>query len=391
MTIAVESVEAVLAALGGSEKSVPWEALYGRIEAARAAGEAGFLVELLTRMYSARESAPQWSRAKHLALVMFRALATIPGEAAVRGLLARAHTADEPTVLAAALAQGQPLELLAGVASEVTGAAREIAAGWLHESVYWGAEPLAVPELARFAARLRAEGHPLGRVPLRLTGLEREMQRSGPRVSSRGYGSWGIGPMSWDQGRDPRPACAAVGREVKDAAWAATVAGIFVAPGVVCNARVEARRWVLAEAIDAAQLGAPLLRALQPDCVTGLLADDEDLTGAVDPAEAKVFARAASATEVLARLLSLAIGWRCYGKYTGVGTGRARAFAGLAALCELPAESEWEAIEAAARARSWALFRVEGRWFYQVCEDFGVMALDPSGRRVAIVAETDSD
>ena len=94
---------------------------------------------------------------------------------------------------------------------------------------------------------------------------------------------------------------------------------------------------------------------------------------------------------MLARLLSLAIGWRCYGKYTGVGTGRARAFAGLAALCELPADSEWEAIEAAARARRFALFRVEGRWFEQVCEDFGVMVLDPSGRRVAIVAETDTD
>ena len=391
MTVAVGSVEEVLVALRGPERSLPWEVLYGRVEAARAAGEVEFLVELLAKMVPVRATGRQWSPGQHLALVVFRALAIIPGEAAVRGLLARAHTADEPTILAAALAQEQPLELLAAVASEARGAAREIAAGWLHESVYRGAEPQAVPELASFAAALRAEGHPLGRVPLRLTELEREMQRHPPRVSSRGYGSWGIGPTSWDEAIDPRPACAAVVREVKDAGWAATVAGIFVAPGVVCNARVEARRWVLAEAIDAAQLGAPLLRALQPDCVTGLLADDEDLTGAVDPAEAKVFARAASATEVLARLLSLAIGWRCYGKYTGVGTGRARAFAGLAALCELPVESEWEAIEAAARARSWALFRVEGRWFYQVCEDFGVMALDPSGRRVAIVAETDSD
>ena len=68
----------VLAALGGPEKSVPWEALYGRIEAARAAGDAGFLVELLAAVYPARESGRQWSRAKNLALVAFRALATIP-------------------------------------------------------------------------------------------------------------------------------------------------------------------------------------------------------------------------------------------------------------------------------------------------------------------------
>lgn len=389
--IAVGSVEEVRAALRRPEGSVPWTELFGRVEAARVAGEVGFLVALLAAIYPARETARQWSPERHLAMQAFRALALIPGEAAVRGLWTRAHAADQPTVLAAALAKVQPLEVLEAVIAEAPRAAREIAAGWLHESVYYGAEPLAAPALARFAAQLQAEGHPLGRVPLRLTELEQEMGRSAPHLSATGVGSWGIRPTSWDEVIDPRPACAATWREVKDAAWAATVAGIFLTPGVVCNARVEARRWVLAEPIDAAQLGAPLLRALQPDCVTGLLEDDEDLNSAVDPATARVFARPATVTEVVARLLSLAIGWRCYGTYNGVGTGRARTFAGLAALCELPPGSAWEAIEAAARARRWALFRVEGRWFEQVCEDFGVMALDPSGRRVAVVAETDTD
>lgn len=387
----VESVEEVQAALRRPEGSVPWTELFGRVEAAWAAGEVAFLVDLLAAIYPAREAPSQWSPERHLAGQAFRALALTPSEAAVRGLWRRAHTADEPTILAAALAKVQPLEVLAAVVGEARGAARDIAAGWLHESVYRGAEPLAIPALARFAAELRAEGHPLGRVPLRLTGLEQEMVRSEPHLSSTGVGSWGVGPTSWDETIDPRPACAVTWREVKDTAWAARVAGIFLAPGVVCNARVEARRWTLAEPVEAASLGAPLLRALQPDCVTGLLADDEELTATVDPAAAKVFARAASVTEVVARLLSLAIGWRCYGTYTGVGPGRARAFAGLAALCELPAEREWEAIEAAARARRYALFRVEGRWFEQVCEDFGVMVLDPSGRRVTVVAETDTD
>ena len=63
----------------------------------------------------------------------------------------------------------------------------------------------------------------------------------------------------------------------------------------------------------------------------------------------------------------------------------------MAALCDLGSDAPRDDVDRALMERGFATFETDTRWFDHVCEDFGLLVLDPSGTSVDVVAETDSD
>lgn len=395
--LALAAVDDVLRALHTAEPGkTPWQDVHARLERARADADAAFLAGLLDAGEPPLAGGgASFSPGSSLAETALRALALIPEPAAVAALIARVRWTTLPTQLAAALAKAQPLShLVQAVRAPTTDAAAvSLLAAWMHERVYHDAAGLAHPVFAAFAGRLREEGHPLARVPLTLTSLEAGTTRRPLLIGMNVFSSWSLsGPA--ESPLDPRGACDLRATAHDEWSWAARVREIFCPAGEVTNARVEAIRYLLDAPVDVDLLGAPLLRALAPDCMTGRRDDDEDGRAdepAPDLTAVTVHARRVEPAEALGWFLHLAIGWRCYGAYGGVGPGRARAYAGLGALCGASPDTPWSDIDRAARERHFALFNADTRWFDRVCEDFGCLVLDPSRDVVTVVAETDSD
>lgn len=387
------TLQQVLAELGRADtNAIAWTPLYERVERALAERDAPWLSELLRALVpEPYDGRPAWSPHTHLASVAFPALALVPTADAARETLALAARCRHRTQLAAALAEAHPIHHLeATLASAMDGVARDVAAAWLHESAYHDAAPEQVPALVAWVAELERVEHPLARVPLALTGLERGLRRMGPGIRPRSSSSWHFQP-SWEQGaEDPRPALPLVATETQDSELVRRVTAAFVPPGTISNARVEVRRFLLASALDRADLGAPVLRALRPGCITGHTGEDHE-GPLVDPDVIGIRSRAVSPQSALAMLLHVAIGSRCYGEYAGVGPGRARAFDAAAALCGLPSSVSFDVIDAEMRRRRFAFFSSDSPWFDHICEDYGLLVLDPSGTELVIVAETDSD
>lgn len=389
------TLQQVLAELGRADtNAIAWTPLYERVDRALAERDVPWLSELLRALvpppYDGR---PAWSPGRHLASVAFTALALVPTVDAARETLALVLVVrcGHKAQIAAALAEVHPIHHLEAVlpfAREPI--PREIGALWLHESAYHDAAPEQAPALVAWVAELERVGHPLARVPLALTGLERGLRRMGPGIRPRSSSSWHFEP-SWEQGvDDQRSALALVATETQDPELVRRVTAAFVPPPTVSNARVEVRRFLLAAPLDRADLGAPVLRALRPGCITGHTGEDHE-GPLVDPDVVGIRARVVSPQSALAMLLHVAIGSRCYGQYAGVGPGRARAFDAAAALCGLPPGQSFDTVDAEVRKRRFAFFSSDSPWFDHICEDFGLLVLDPSGTELVIVAETDSD
>ncbi|MET4922578.1 DUF6183 family protein [Streptomyces sp. PSRA5] len=72
--------------------------------------------------------------------------------------------------------------------------------------------------------------------------------------------------------------------------------------------------------------------------------------------------------------------------------GRLWAWKSMAGLCGAPANASWEEVERRARQTAWYHFEADAEWFRNdIHADFGIAALSPDGRRIAVLAATDTD
>ncbi|MFD8593469.1 DUF6183 family protein [Kitasatospora sp. NPDC059646] len=307
---------------------------------------------------------------------MLRLLATTPGAGtvhqALRLLAAEPSAGRRAERLTASLLAGsrRPAELAAVFSGP---APDELRACLVHELLLRGVDTAAVPGLAAWATGPHVAHHPLGALPLTPSPLEALADLPGHSTggSSRPlpYGqSWGRKLTARHDGELPAatectaPETAAeLGRAVAN--WAEE-----------SNGRIEARVFEFAAPLPAGAVAAALL-ALGLDSLAG--AGPRALTVTTcGPAEAWSLLFAAAAT-------GGAYNHGAHGAY-----GRLAARQSLGALAGADAGA---GLEPRADACHWFAFDAATPWFDHVAWDLGLAALSPDGRRLAVLAATDTD
>ncbi|MGH4032979.1 DUF6183 family protein [Actinomycetota bacterium Odt1-20B] len=234
--------------------------------------------------------------------------------------------------------------------------------------------------LDAYAVRLGELGHPLAWLPGARLDVE---HRFGVRVR----GALPVKTADQLRARFPevpgtgRGAVAgAAAREIQDAERTRAAGEAFVAGGW---ARVpEARFFELAEPVTADDFGLSLLTALPLDCLAGegrRAGRDAACRTAVDDVANTLYAAAANGG---------VNGLPQYGAYS-----RLYAWRGLYALLgEAAGPAGTPPMEAVLRAAEhrWLRFVVYSDWFQHDTADVGFAVLDPGGRRVAVLAATDT-
>jgi hypothetical protein len=144
------------------------------------------------------------------------------------------------------------------------------------------------------------------------------------------------------------------------------------------NGRIEARVFHLAEPLDAESVPSTLL-ALGLACLHGTGKKTSLSVAACPPAQAWRVLFAAAST-------GGAYNSGSHGAY-----GRLAAWQSLAALAGCPEGASAAEVEAQVTACAWHGFDAGTKWFEQVAWDIGLAVLSPDGRRLAVLAATDTD
>ncbi|MFJ7158563.1 DUF6183 family protein [Streptomyces sp. NPDC101118] len=81
----------------------------------------------------------------------------------------------------------------------------------------------------------------------------------------------------------------------------------------------------------------------------------------------------------------------CYGGGVGGAWGRRAAWWSVAGLCGAPSGATAGEVERIALGSAWFHFESDSAWFHNEIHDYGIAALSPDGRRLAVLAATDTD
>lgn len=268
------------------------------------------------------------------------------------------------------LADGQPLDLLTPLFAAAA-PDDELAACLLQEAVRRHGDLGRVTAAAGLGHRLRAAGHPLGHLPLRL--LETE------RFHSPGRGL--EPPYEWRRRPSRAPAdpagldLAAIEVEWPDAVKARQALQDYQ---IESDDEAESRLYLLDCPLGPSLFGTAVLLRLAPECLGGAGAR-------------QVRTWSAGAHDVWARLYEQSLWGGPSGRGRGAAYSRAAAWEALAALCD--ATGDPEDVERAAGECTWLLFDADSEWYLQVNEslDVGIAVLWPDRQTVALLAATDSD
>ncbi|MFC7304189.1 DUF6183 family protein [Streptomyces monticola] len=325
---------------------------------------------------------------------LVRVLALTPGRESVAELL-RLTDADRTSqggprsqlpFLASLLAEAQrPADLafaFTGDTSSLFSPLRSLLPCLAQELVLRGTDVMALPEIAGWAGHWDRDQaynpHPLAWLPLRRTGLERDL-----RFPSRGYrtGAYDGMPQLPADGR----------RTIGPAAWTGTpVASLREVSTPDLHERMAAAPtaggWGGFE-VKVYEATAPIEPHDLPTVLAGLPA--ECLEGLEDTSRFEV--APCSAADVWGALFLLAslgagFGTGVYGAY-----GRLRAWQSLGGLSGAPAGASWAEVQRRAMSCTWFRFEAESEWFYNEYSDLGIAALAPDGRRIAVLAATTTD
>ena len=144
------------------------------------------------------------------------------------------------------------------------------------------------------------------------------------------------------------------------------------------NGQSEARLFRSDVDVPPAAISAALALSLPLACLAG--ATESDLTlGVVSPAD------------VLATVFAAAGNGGAYNQGLGGAYGRLAAWDTLGALAGTGEADTLEAAAVAAASCNWFSFTAKSAWFYDVAWDFGLLALRPDRRTLAVLAATDTD
>lgn len=363
-------------------------AVWAEADERLARGDAVFAADLgvaLTGAYGAGDGEDLWqyrSVFDHL----LRLLATTPGPGhcaqAVRLVAAAADAGRRLDRHAASLlAGGQPAAELA--TAFTADAPEELRACLLHELVLRGVAVTETPGIAEWAAASPyLSGHPLGRLPLTPAGVEGR-----PALPSHGrtgsgqalpYGAMGVGARA--AGAVPAGAAGRVpaAEETTTDARARRMAAAVANWTEESNGRIEARVFDLA---------APLAAGAMTETLLSLGLDSLREPSARNPFDTV----ACSAAEAWGMLFVAAATGGAYNSGRGGAYGRLAAWDSLAGLSGAPEGAGAGEVEACANACAWYGFVADTAWFELVAWDLALAAVGADGRRLAVLAATDTD
>ena len=294
-----------------------------------------------------------------------------PHEMRVRAFASRLGHGQTKDALVAAIAR-------AGSKKEHT----EILACWMHETVLRGTALDRETAAVEFHARLAAQGHVLGQLPLALLDAEGEaptyMPMYGANAISKAVARLESGPTSTRTIPPPGDHVAPKATRIEDAALEARLREA-VNPwtkSAGSNGKAEAKVFRLEPALGSASPGRWLLRSLPLECLEGADTLRADRAGA-DAVWGALFAAAANGG--------------AYSSGLGAAYGRRAAWTSLAALVDSPADATPKQVDDRAREASFLMFGAPGGFWNDVAWDIGMLAVRPGGATVAILAATDTD
>lgn len=353
-----------------------WAVADGRV----AQGDAAFAADLGIALARAYGTGGQMWQSRSVFDHLLRLLATTTGRENVANAL---RLVSSPEVAGTKLDR-YTASLLASsheatdLAAAFTGrASEELRACLVHELVLRGVVVEETPGIAGWATSPHWRHHPLGRLPLTLSDMERSADL--PSYSIRGSShSMPYGPS---EGRE-LAVIADVGvpavEETTTQASATAMAKAVANWAEESNGRIEARVFDLAEPLDARLVPNALL-TLGLECLGGAGKKTALSVAVLPPAQAWRVLFAAAST-------GGAYNSGSYGAY-----GRLAAWQSLAALAGSPEGAAADEAEASARDCVWHGFDADTKWFEQVAWDIGLAALAPGRRRLAVLAATDTD
>ncbi|QFZ21457.1 DUF6183 family protein [Saccharothrix syringae] len=349
--------------------------LWREVDRRLARGDAAFVADLGIALARAHGTAvrPAWQyRSVFQRLVRSLALGTGDVAQAVR-LVAEVPTGrDLAGRVASLLAAGRPVADLAVVFAgdgAPGGAVEELRACLVHELVLRGVAVAEVPGIAGWATSPHWRDHPLGWLPLELSEVEGEPLL--PSYSVTGTGA--AVPFGLPAGRSIPP-----GEPVPPMAEVAAADAVTEAVDNwvdESNGRIEAR--VFEPATPLAPDSVPsALAALDLECLDG---GDVPRVVACPPAHAWQV------------LFAAASGGGAYSSGHRGARGRLAAWNSLAGLVGTPVGASAGEVGARVGECAWYGFEADTDWFAGVVWSIGLAVLDPDGRRLAVLAATDTD
>lgn len=353
---------------GTGGERYPWET----IEAWAKAGDAERIAALGEGLAAQRRATYErlGSLDRDLGFAL-RVLALTPGRRFLEQLLAllgrawEAHVKDEsgPRRIASLIATAQPLDDALYVLWESGREYDELRACLFHELLLRGVNPEKL--MPRQTFRPEPEGHDLAWLPDRLADME-----YGADTSDDGM----LSPV-WVDAAVRR---AATGHRLNEWASADLLRLIGESPRVGGWCNYEARVFVSDRSISRDDVPG-VLTTLPMDCVRGL--DQYD----------RFEVEAYSLDKVWETLYTTAASGGMYHPGVHGAYGRLAAWRSIAGLCGAGATATAAAVAHRARACAWYRFEADSEWFFNEIYDYGIAALTPDGRHLAVLAATDTD
>jgi hypothetical protein len=352
-----------------------------------AKGDTGFVAELgIALAERSGSAAGQVWQYRGVFDHLLRLLAITPGRKNVEQALrlvaaARSGGRDMDRYAASLLASAQRPKDLAVVFAEGNapgGAAEELRACLVHEMVLRGVAVTKVRGIARWASSPHWRHHPLGWLPLSLSGVEEAPGLPGYSVGSSSAGlpfGPSEGPEMPDRAVTVRVPAA---RETTTPSIASAMAVAVANWAEESNGRIEARVFDLAEPVDA-EVVPDTLAAVGLECLSGLTLGSRFSIASCPPAQAWRVLFAAAST-------GGAYNQGCYGAY-----GRLAAWRSLAGICGAAEGASAAEVERQVRECDWFSFDADTNWYDQVAWDIGLAAVRPWRQRLAVLAATDTD
>lgn len=275
-------------------------------------------------------------------------------------LLAASHTADDLAVA------------YTGKADE------ELRACLVHELVLRHIDVTETPGIAEWATSPHWRYHPLGWLPLTLSGIEHHpaMRSYTTRGSSHSIPDGSAG--GHDTATVTKPGEPAAHHETTEEATAMAMSEAVANWAEESNGRIEARVFGFVESL-AAESVPKTLPALGLECLSGVGKKTALSVSSCAPARVWQLLFAAAST-------GGAYNSGAHGAY-----GRLAAWHSLAGLAGTPDGASYDEVETRVREYTWHVFDTNTQWFYRVAWDIGVAAVAPDRRRLAVLAATDSD
>jgi hypothetical protein len=359
---------------------------YATIEAWAAQAEVALLEELAAALSADAEG--QYSNSwvpRAILDHLETALALAPGYAQANTLfkLSAATSAGRWLYIASMLASAQPLDVLVRLFEEYEHSEThaELLLVLAQELVIRAIPCDQQPAIARLFERMKAQRHPLTRLPLTLLpDIEADIAGYLPHYASRST-AWSSPKRPDTQPvvaqRQPATTLYTI-EEVHDAARAQRISMCVKGWETESNGQSEVRIFKVLPLLSAGDISPAFLRSLPLAALEG--ADEQ-----------KLIIVPAAPQRIFSTLFAAAANGGAYSSGRYGAYGRLHAWASLAAI--VADDDTWQVEAVAQQMAGCAWFDIDTttNWFYQVAWDILLVALLPDGQHVITFAATDTD